>query len=94
MSKPSPFASAPAPRLSEDQVVDYLRRHLTAVHQALEAGADVRGYLAWSLMDNFEWALGYDKRFGLVAVDANLRRVPKASADWYGHVARTATLPD
>ena len=74
--------------------VDYLRRHLTAVHQAIEAGADVRGYLAWSLMDNFEWALGYDKRFGLVAVDANLRRVPKASADWYGHVARTATLPD
>jgi len=74
--------------------VDYLRRHLGAVHDAIGDGADVRGYLAWSFMDNFEWALGYDKRFGIVAVGDDQRRVPKASAHWYGQVARTGTLTD
>jgi beta-glucosidase len=69
--------------------VDYLRTHLGAVHEAIGAGADVRGYLAWSLMDNFEWSYGYDKRFGVVRVDENLRRIPKASALWYSDVART-----
>ncbi|HSK32670.1 MAG TPA: family 1 glycosylhydrolase, partial [Propionicimonas sp.] len=69
--------------------VDYLRTHLGAVHEAIAAGADVRGYLAWSLMDNFEWSYGYDKRFGLVRVDEQLRRIPKASALWYREVART-----
>ena len=49
--------------------IDYLRRHLTAVHRAIERGADVRGYFVWSLMDNFEWAYGYSKRFGIVRVD-------------------------
>lgn len=70
----------------------YLRSHLQAVHQAMQAGADVRGYLAWSLMDNFEWAFGYDKRFGIVAVDAQLARIPKASARWFGRVAATGTV--
>ena len=49
--------------------VDYLQGHLGAVADAIEAGTDVRGYFAWSLMDNFEWAYGYDKRFGIVHVD-------------------------
>jgi beta-glucosidase len=52
----------------------------------------VRGYLAWSLMDNFEWAEGYDKRFGLVHVAADQRRIPKASALWFGDLARTGHL--
>ena len=69
--------------------VAYLRGHLGAVHAAISAGADVRGYLAWSLMDNFEWSFGYGKRFGLVRVDEQLRRIPKASAHWFGKVART-----
>ena len=74
--------------------VDYLRRHLKAVHDAIGDGVPVQGYLAWSLMDNFEWAKGYDKRFGIIAVDENLRRIPKASAGWYGRVARTHQLSD
>jgi beta-glucosidase len=69
--------------------VDYLRGHLRAVDAAMGAGADVRGYLAWSLMDNFEWSYGYGKRFGLVRVDDQLHRIPKASALWFGEVART-----
>ena len=72
--------------------IDYLRRHLTAVREAMDAGADVRGYLVWSLMDNFEWAHGYGKRFGLVRVDADLNRIPKASARWFADVARTGRV--
>ncbi|MCW5951826.1 MAG: family 1 glycosylhydrolase, partial [Propionibacteriaceae bacterium] len=68
--------------------IGYLRDHLAAVHAAITEGADVRGYLEWSLLDNFEWAWGYDKKFGIVAVDAAMNRVPKASAAWYGAVAR------
>ena len=49
--------------------VDYLRSHVSAVHAALAAGVDVRGYFAWSLLDNFEWSLGYSKRFGIVHVN-------------------------
>ena len=56
---------------------------------AIDAGVDIRGYFQWSLMDNFEWSLGYDKRFGVVRVDENLRRIPKASALWFADVART-----
>lgn len=72
--------------------IDYLRRHLTAVKEAMDAGADVRGYLAWSLMDNFEWAYGYGMRFGLVRVDKDLNRIPKASAHWFADVARTGRV--
>src|SRR5690606_6684243 len=59
----------------------YIERHLTAVRQALGLGADVRGYFAWSLLDNFEWAYGYTKRFGIVSVDFESQaRTPKLSA--------------
>ncbi len=62
----------------------YIRNHLAAIHDAIEAGADVRGYFVWSLMDNFEWALGYQKRFGVVHMDyETLERTPKDSALWY-----------
>lgn len=72
--------------------IAYLGQHLHAVCDALADGADVRGYLVWSLLDNFEWAEGYAKRFGIVHVDfGTLRRTPRRSATWYREViARNA----
>ncbi|MGN6606414.1 MAG: glycoside hydrolase family 1 protein [Jatrophihabitans sp.] len=67
--------------------VDYLRGHLAAVHDAISAGVDISAYFVWSLMDNFEWALGYSKRFGVVRVDYDTqRRTPKDSALFYRDV--------
>jgi beta-glucosidase len=64
--------------------IRYLDGHLRALHEAITAGVDVRGYLTWSLMDNFEWAEGYNQRFGLVHIDfATQQRTPKASFGWY-----------
>jgi beta-glucosidase len=74
--------------------IAYLREHLRALAAALDRGVDVRGYFVWSLLDNFEWSYGYTKRFGLYAVEAKTgRRLPKASASWYGTVARANELP-
>ena len=68
----------------------YYRDHLRAAHHAIRAGVDLRGYFAWSLLDNFEWSLGYAKRFGIVHVDYETqRRTPKASARFYSRVIRT-----
>ena len=65
--------------------IGYLALYVAALRAAVAAGADVRGYFVWSLLDNFEWGAGYANRFGLVYVDyATQRRVPKASARWYG----------
>ena len=64
--------------------IAYLDSHIRAVHHAITAGVDVRGYLSWSLMDNFEWSEGYHQRFGLVHVDFDTQqRTPKASFGWY-----------
>jgi beta-glucosidase len=63
--------------------IDFLAAHLRALHDAMDAGVDVRGYLTWSLIDNFEWAEGYSQRFGLVRVDYETqRRIPKDSYHW------------
>jgi beta-glucosidase len=76
-------------QVHDDDRIDYVRRHLAAVHAAIEAGADVRGYYLWSLMDNFEWAWGYSKRFGMVHVDyASQQRTPKDSALWFRDVIK------
>ena len=76
-------------RVQDPERIDYLVRHLEAVTEAIDRGVDVRGYFAWSLMDNFEWARGYDQRFGLVHVDyATQQRTPKQSADVYRDIAR------
>ncbi|MFD7085231.1 GH1 family beta-glucosidase [Streptomyces sp. NPDC002181] len=74
--------------------IGYLHGHLASVHRAIGDGADVRGYFVWSLLDNFEWAYGYSKRFGLVHVDfATQRRTPKDSARWYADVISRNGLP-
>jgi beta-glucosidase len=64
--------------------VDYLRTHISAMADAMDQGVPMAGYMVWSLMDNFEWASGYAKRFGIVHVDyETLKRTPKQSAHWY-----------
>jgi beta-glucosidase len=77
--------SPPANGVVDDpERLNYFRRHLAAVERAVDAGVDVRGYCAWSLLDNFEWDRGYSKRFGIVYVDYKTqRRIPKQSALWY-----------
>ena len=71
-------------QVEDPQRVVFLDQHLRAVHAAIADGVDVRGYFCWSLLDNFEWALGYSKRFGLVYVDYPTQlRIPKASYRWF-----------
>jgi len=79
----------------DDQArLSFFDQHLRALHQSLADGADVRGYFAWSLLDNFEWSFGYHQRFGLVRVDYETqRRTPKASGLWYSQVAAANALP-
>ncbi len=70
--------------VDDQRRIDYYDAHLRAVADAIDDGADVRGYYAWSLLDNFEWAEGYTQRFGLVHVDfETLVRTPKRSFEWY-----------
>jgi beta-glucosidase len=75
-------------RVVDPARISFLRSHLAAARAAIQAGVPLDGYFVWSLLDNFEWAEGYSKRFGLVHVDfETLRRTPKESAWWYGGVA-------
>ena len=68
--------------------IEYLRRHFEQGVRAIEAGVPLAGWFVWSLMDNFEWASGYDKRFGVVRVDyETLERTIKASGRWLSQVA-------
>ena len=77
-------------RIEDALRVDYLREHIGAVREAIRQGVDVRGYMAWSLLDNLEWSLGYSKRFGIVHVDfASQQRTPKDSAHFYAKVVAT-----
>jgi beta-glucosidase len=74
-------------RVRDEQRIRYLRDHLAQVHRTISEGIPVRGYFAWSFMDNFEWALGYKMRFGLVYVDyETLERTVKDSGRWYAGV--------
>ena len=76
-------------RVEDPLRVDYLRDHIRAVRTAMQQGVNVRGYYVWSLLDNFEWALGYAKRFGIIHVDyETLQRTPKASARYYAEVIK------
>jgi beta-glucosidase len=77
----------------DERRVRYIREHAGAVHAAIEQGADVRGYCYWSLLDNFEWALGYAQRFGIVHVDyETLERTVKDSGRYYAEIARANAI--
>jgi len=79
-----PDTVEPDGRVRDVRRVDYLARHVGAVSEALGAGVPVTGYYVWSFLDNYEWSLGYSRRFGLVHVDfPTQRRTPKDSATWY-----------
>jgi beta-glucosidase len=74
--------------------IAYLDAHFRAAHRALADGVDLRGYFVWSLMDNFEWSFGLEKRFGLIHVDYDtLQRTPKDSARWYAQVTKANGPP-
>lgn len=77
----------PEGNINDEERVSYLDRHFRAAYGAIEQGVNLAGYFVWSLMDNFEWAEGYSKRFGIVHVDyPTQRRTPKMSAHWYSGV--------
>jgi len=74
----------------DERRISYLDKHLKAMHAAIEAGSPVKGYYQWSLMDNFEWALGYEKRFGIIHVDFKTqKRTIKDSGLWYAEIAKS-----
>jgi beta-glucosidase len=80
-------------RVSDPRRIDYLKDHFSTVLDLIEAGIPVKGYFVWSLMDNFEWACGYDSRFGLAYVDFQTqKRTIKESGHWYGRVAAANAL--
>jgi beta-glucosidase len=82
-----PDEVGPDGRVDDPLRIAYLEGHLASVAKSMAAGVPLRGYFVWSLLDNFEWAHGYSKRFGLVYVDyATLQRTPKASFHWYRDV--------
>jgi len=84
----------PDGEVDDAERVNYLHSHLEAAARAIKDGANLAGYFVWSLLDNFEWAWGYQKRFGIVFVDfGTQRRIPKASARFYSDVVRANPLP-
>jgi beta-glucosidase len=79
--------------VADDRRIDYLRKHLVSLGNAISAGVPVKGYFAWSLLDNFEWSFGYEKRFGLVHVDFNTqKRTLKNSALEYKNIIATGEV--
>jgi beta-glucosidase len=81
--------------VDDEERIRYLDSHFRAAHEAMERGVDLRGYMVWSFLDNFEWSEGYSKRFGIVFVDyGTQRRIPKSSARWYKGVIERNGLPD
>ena len=76
-------------RVRDERRTRYLESHIAEVHHAIQDGVPVKGYFHWSLTDNFEWALGYGPRFGLVYVDyKTLKRTVKDSGRWFANVIR------
>jgi beta-glucosidase len=82
-------------KIHDERRSDYLHQHIAQIHQAMRAGVDIRGYFVWSLMDNFEWAFGYTKRFGIIYVDFETQmRIIKDSGEWYSRVISANSVPE
>ena len=82
-----PDVVSPDGRVHDERRLDYLRQHFIQTQLAMQDGVDVRGYFVWSLLDNFEWAHGFTKRFGIVRVDYDTqKRTVKDSGEWYSRV--------
>ncbi len=90
-----PDQVGPNGEVDDPRRVAYLRGYITQVGRALAEGAPLKGYFVWSLLDNFEWAYGYSKRFGIYYVDyATQARIPKSSAKWYRRVIAENAVTD
>jgi len=79
--------------INDQTRIDFLKGYFSAAHQAIEEGVNLKGYFVWSFMDNFEWALGYEKRFGLHHIDFETgKRTPKKSAGWFKKVIASNSI--
>ena len=86
--------TADGPVVLDVERTRFINDHVAATLRARDRGADVVGYLVWSLLDNFEWALGYGPRFGIVRVDyETLERVPKLSSYWFRELCESRRIP-
>lgn len=86
---------SPNGEVVDTERIQYLTAHLQQAERALRAEVPLRGYFVWSLLDNFEWAYGYSRRFGLIYVDyETLERTPKHSAHWYARIIANRTIQD
>jgi beta-glucosidase len=84
----------PEGAVHDPERVRYLHQHFSAAARAISDGVNLAGYFVWSLLDNFEWGWGYQKRFGIVFVDfGTQRRIPKSSARFYADVVRARAVP-
>ena len=89
-----PDQIGPSGRVEDGDRIAYLRDHMLAARKAIDEGCNVKGWMVWTLLDNFEWAEGYRRHFGLVQVDRKtMQRTPKASYDWYTKVIRRNGVP-
>jgi beta-glucosidase len=81
-------------KVADEKRVTYLHEHFLQAHRAIQDGVPLKGYFVWSLMDNFEWAYGYSKRFGLVHIDyTTQKRTVKRSGEWYAQVMKQNSVP-
>ena len=95
VSETDPATGETVKSVHDTDRIDYLTRHFDAARRAMEAGVDLRGYFVWSMLDNFEWAFGYSKRFGITYVDyATQERTPKDSFKWYRKLIASRELPE
>ena len=90
-----PDVVSPDGKIHDERRLDYLRQHFIQTRIAMQDGVDVRGYFVWSLLDNFEWAHGYTKRFGIIRVDYETQeRIVKDSGEWYSKVIASNEVTD